>query len=1393
MPNSLYHFANADLKTAGTQNATNCFGPQSADDFRLTSSFQITADVPAYMAVKGYVLLQPVPGKDELVNLILRPYEQIDDFNTIKYFIYRGLKKTDFLSSSVSGPLISAVVNTTGSEMINAMNTLQNNGASGIPIAIEALFGFDLAPAGTTAIDDFFFTDNATNSQLFLAEAGMHIGDFKSGESIGLDIIYANPEYFPDIAMAQQQFYEITGASGTSIAQKHLREQIRHFVDPAAFYGSYHQLSGGIGYRSGATTASANTKQEVYTHIVEAFHTKNKVYLDIRNENGYSYNYYDNYVGTDTVTPANNDKELKLGFTSGSLAFTEYYTDGWPIHIVDVPTPSTTAQENPVFLALRINDNEKPLLFAYQSDLSPVTLNDNGGIFVDDTDLLTSGSTDFTETLTLNLPNIPGTSGVQLASYFRLDYIKQIRLNDGPDGFPYQNYTDHLFGPIDLSIPWDAADRTQWISSHHRKYIDAINKGFVSGEMQKSITGLNATLKTITIAGTITEIDDSVEIINSTANTQNVGTYNVVKVNPTGGNTIVTVRETFPAALQTGDTLKFRAESLVTIDYNNKKLIARDINLMSIDAFDVGEKIWLYTVHRKSVRSRYTVASRVFTSNNTEIVLIETISKAGFGAMMETGVVIETDTTTSGSANKDRVLIYAVPQFYFRKSGVQDQRFFNYKGGVANSYDFFETIKKLAPNFNIESLSLETSPGNYTATLSYPENSSVRESLLLIGLTKVEWQSLLNTANAQLSSYHQKMFQLIPQGNRKRDEDYEIYYEFDVRVTGVDGLGNYSETTSSGVSVYSRDGLLFTSPTFVDKQTVDLLEAQDALNDFVTNNIFAGFDAITRNNSVVEKLYTSEEQRELYPDTNIPNASTKRWNRINSIGGDVKPFSSNNNLLNIDDEPVSGIASLILEFKDQLDLISPGDFTTFEAKCKEYGEELLTRARKRIKTAAYSKTYTDNTVSPVVTKTFTTKNKDAILYLARLKMQVILKYHPVVINNQAKRKEFSKLFELVSRGLEPTATTYPDFTTDENGNPVPAGARKILISGFDPFGAAFPNTDYFDEDGHESNPAGNIALALDGKVFSNDSNTKDAIVRSVIFPVRHEDFDASIVKKFFEPYISNNSVKVIITFSYGLHYFTTSDTANHPFLNHDFHIDRFAANYRTAATGNNSTSNVSAGIVIPTGQPFIENNLPYKTLRTVSGEFVKLNTFEISINHGSELPHPQYPDYRTTSFKLLAQKFIPASGGNPSSLEDFADHTDKYVVPAALTPFYSLENRNNNSLITLRKDSNEYRFADDTHTEYIEPPVWDKLKYPAFEADYKNTKIIAVNGSGGNYLSNEIHYRVAYLREAYQSSTMTGHIHVGFLNSQFDAHTSNDRDAMLADIEHLIRKFLDAL
>ncbi|MBA4155611.1 hypothetical protein, partial [Flavobacterium sp.] len=1057
-------------------------------------------------------------------------------------------------------------------------------------------------------------------------------------------------ELFPTVEIAKRPKYQIDVSGITDAVQKKWQKDlVRHFADPAAFYGLHFNIKGGIEYRQGVNKPNAITTVEVYQNIITKFQTKNKVYLDIRNENGYSYNYYDNYVGTGTDA----DKELKIAQDSGNLVLEEYYTDGWAIHTVDITSGSGT--QNEFFIALRVNDNERPLIAAWNTELTPnlvidPPLSDDAAsrvYFTDETVLLPNPEPlpEFTEAVSIKVPNVLSES-VQLATIVRLDYIKQIQFYDPIVGdFPYWNRTDYLFGPLTTQIPWDSDDGTQWIDSHHRKFVDGFNQGFISGKEEFDIDTIDPALKKITINQVIDQhISNKIRIRNVSTHWQNVGEYNVIKVEVVGTNTEITVLDSIQTKYP-GDRIVVEIEVAVTIERGHTGLIAKDIDLSGIPAFQIGKKIKLYTVFSSNAKDSRKITDLVVIGGWSHIILDSPIKQLGFGAIMQTGMVSETDLSTgTPPPDNDNILFYAIPSYYYKRYGMKKTNLFNYKGGTNGSDSFVKMIQKQTKNFEIQKSSLQPTIGNFLATLSYKDKTKEKEIILLLGLKKSEFEDLKTAATAQLSPYHLQMLKLIPQGNRLRDEDYEPYYKYHLVITGKDSNGDYAET-SVFKEIYSRDGLIFTSPEYAQSEFISQQEANSALNLFINDNDFSGLT-----------VYSIEENKEL-------NKDGSNWERN----------LNNKVLLGLD--PV--IKNLIEELRNELDLVND-NASEIRTLIEYKATELLTLSRQRIRV--------NGTVY---------QNKDGILYIARLMMQIVLKNHPKLINNMALSENLSAIFEKNSRGIEGSAKA--DF------NSYPSTHKRILISGYDPFGAGA------DWQGHNSNSSGNIALAMDGVEIINGSH--QGIVRSAIFPVRYYEFNEGWIENFFEPYINPNHPKyqpvdIIITFSYG--------GAKY------FNIDRFSARYRNP---NHTDNNAELG-----GSSIYLNKADKDNL-----EFIE-----------SKLP---YNDLYIPDRVLLHQRaFFEYYNGN---------------IPTGQKN-YTINNFNLTPLL----------------------PTPSILNYPPPSSVDAN-RIKSFYGSGGDYLSNEIFYRVAFLRQKYNQNLKTGHIHVGFLDSAPSA--SLDRDLMLS----LVRQALE--
>jgi hypothetical protein len=214
----------------------------------------------AFSICKGVVLVQPQTGTIDKVNLILRPYKQPFPGLNVKYFIYRGLRKSDFFTTEPAPNI------TTGTsdfiikinEYFDAFYTGELKDAAGNviskPLFTAKFIGYDPTISDTKLLSDIFFKNSVIGAssetdafELPMIDMGKSLGRFAEGDC-GIDVVlnygdykkeFNDGEFVFDLAYARKAEAIIT-LTGTIEAEKKLqREQITQFIDIAAFYGLY--------------------------------------------------------------------------------------------------------------------------------------------------------------------------------------------------------------------------------------------------------------------------------------------------------------------------------------------------------------------------------------------------------------------------------------------------------------------------------------------------------------------------------------------------------------------------------------------------------------------------------------------------------------------------------------------------------------------------------------------------------------------------------------------------------------------------------------------------------------------------------------------------------------------------------------------------------------------------------------------------------------------------------------------------------------------------------------------------------------------------------------------------------------------------------------------------
>lgn len=373
-----------EVNTSFAQTTAQAFGPKDSDTFKTTSKVTFSGTKKIFAVTSGRLLIQPqldgggVPTS--LVNAILMPTTQPISGLPIKYIIYRGLNRADFVATvSTTGSKVNSASSVTFvQEVYSDFYGLIDNSVDfwtkylGYPTATADVAATGDFP-GIMLLNDLFFNKSTTYDDLTetisedAAKAfeipsvskGLHIGNATG--NIGIDIVLdlydtveingsTSPFKF-DLNFARSADYSIdlTTAGLTSFQKKMLRDVSCQFMDLAAFLGMHANGCGSLSIDG--TTTPLTTTADVYSKM-SGLDTKNNVYLNILAHRGRSYNYYDQHMpiggGTDN---------FKFGFDETALTTKAFGTYDWPLEVIDFS--SNSFSESRLLLQLYTRNREE--------------------------------------------------------------------------------------------------------------------------------------------------------------------------------------------------------------------------------------------------------------------------------------------------------------------------------------------------------------------------------------------------------------------------------------------------------------------------------------------------------------------------------------------------------------------------------------------------------------------------------------------------------------------------------------------------------------------------------------------------------------------------------------------------------------------------------------------------------------------------------------------------------------------------------------------------------------------------------------------------------------------------------------------------------------------------
>jgi hypothetical protein len=421
-----------------SQSTSDSFGPHTDSHiFKVTSRFQLSEVTKAFACQSGRIIVQQSDHDDSLVNIILKPTDFDEVYPNVKYFIYRGILKESLLDESDElGPLTSE-----SSDLITRMFTQQDI------LTDSKYIGYVPQMPGDTNVEDVFRSSVAEAYSAQVVE-GEWIGDFgfQIGQDpgaidhkIGFEIILESDRLSIDYDYLRNHQYLVDTLTLTGLEERAKKEEILSYIDPTAFFGLY--IEQGVGTASGDLTGD-----DIYYDLLAKFAHPNRVYLDVRSERGYSYNFYQNYGDA-------SQNSIQLGYGGTSPSPQEYKSGQWPIVYID-SDQSTSEDYNTLRFHLRIDDNRSPLIYFPNTN---VRLENDDESFLrqvpGNTDLMDDSATDWTNEVTLRFPNISnGSSRSNIASYLRIYYFRQPSDHPtSPGAFLYDHYFNGAFCSINFN------------------------------------------------------------------------------------------------------------------------------------------------------------------------------------------------------------------------------------------------------------------------------------------------------------------------------------------------------------------------------------------------------------------------------------------------------------------------------------------------------------------------------------------------------------------------------------------------------------------------------------------------------------------------------------------------------------------------------------------------------------------------------------------------------------------------------------------------------------------------------------------------------------------------------------------------------------------------------
>ncbi|NOQ70577.1 MAG: hypothetical protein GQ574_01160 [Crocinitomix sp.] len=419
------------------------------DRYLVENRFTFSSNAKAFAITKAFILISEDSEDANLLTIALYPLENTIKWGIpVKYFIYRGIRRNSVLTDDfikepgeIEHPNLLQVVK----NQMDSINEIDMTDLS----PEKNILGFE-----SLSEDEYlkaYFIDSSKFTPLVVTK-GCELGMFDSASECAVEVVLDGFQHeltvadFRDknasiLSFPQFELDEDLSNKEQLIDQfndRQNREKILGFVDIVAYYGCIENQNGSIAFFE---------EEDLTETYLNKFINRNKIYIDLRDNWGFSYNHY--FKTNDEINYSISETD-----EDGNLVYTELnYYDKWPIGVLN----NITEPDDDLGIQIQIpiiagRPSATNILSVYTKNGSPKSGHKSKYHFLLN-EKKVDGLVSLRKSEPITLELLSDDSGKLKSSYFLL------KLNrDDKDYFTLSNNFLKSFIPLNVNMLYDYSD-----------------------------------------------------------------------------------------------------------------------------------------------------------------------------------------------------------------------------------------------------------------------------------------------------------------------------------------------------------------------------------------------------------------------------------------------------------------------------------------------------------------------------------------------------------------------------------------------------------------------------------------------------------------------------------------------------------------------------------------------------------------------------------------------------------------------------------------------------------------------------------------------------------------------------------------------------------------------